>query len=715
LAAKTPQTIKSLRTADNNFHKTSKRSNRQRRKTAKESKVAQARNPSWKSEPIEESASIALTSQVQHFISSAVGNEHMEQTSQQQEHALEESPAAPPSPAYEVPLIELSLRNVTYAPVTRSTSTKNKQKGSVASTKTVLDNISTSIRPFQLSAWMGPSGSGKTSCISVAAGLVPITSGSIYVNGEKGRIPKRLVGVVWQDDLLLSNLTVQENIYFAARLKTPESVDDAGVQKLVDETIREVGLWHVRHSLVGNALGIGARGVSGGERKRVSVASELVVRPSLLFLDEPTSGLDATTAQALMSTLKDLTQIGHSIAVVIHQPRTTIFTLFDSLLLLSKGNVVYNGEACKARAFLESCPEICKLPPETGIADWMMDIIAQDEKSKGRLVQHWKECQANEDCAACTHQDDGAQLARFKLSRRMSSLKELNASPKYNVRFVTQLKLLVKRTLKQQRGERLTITAALLQVAYLCFTALFWWRLPDNTNKVFERNSLLFFLLIAQANGIVINAVNVFHRERALLKRERAKKMYGVSSYFLAMTFSDLTNNVLLPLLYCCVVYWTVNFRPTFVAYIKYILAMYLTLSTAQSMGLFISIVIPSPQISLVLAPPITLLFMIMGGFYVPFQNMSPFVYWISWLSFARYGYTALIINEFEGRDVPCSADSVAIVIGESGACPLPGEDILHSLGVSGVAMNFWFNCGICLALQIFFRAASYGWLRKWK
>ena len=146
----------------------------------------------------------------------------------------------------------------------------------------------------------------------------------------------------------------------------------------------ELGLTHIRDSLVGSATADnGVRGISGGERKRVSVASELVVRPSLLFLDEPTSGLDSTSAQALMQTLKNLASKGHAIAVVIHQPRTTIFAMLDNLLLLSHGHVVYDGKACHARAYLESCDSVKKLPPETGIADWIMDVIKEDENGDG--------------------------------------------------------------------------------------------------------------------------------------------------------------------------------------------------------------------------------------------------------------------------------------------------------------------------------------------
>jgi ABC-type multidrug transport system ATPase subunit len=549
---------------------------------------------------------------------------------------------ADPERVRDVPLVELSIQNLTYAPITaKATASTGEENRRLV----VLNNVSTTIAPYTLTAWMGPSGSGKTSLISVAADLVrrdDVREGSlIAVNGEEGRVPKRLVGVVWQDDLLLSNLTVEENLYFSARLKTPEETSDADVRQVVAETMKELGLIHIRDSIVGNPLGgTATRGISGGERKRVAVGAELVARPSCLLLDEITSGLDSTTAQSLMATLKDLARLGHSIAVVIHQPRTEIYNMFDHLLLLSRGQVVYNGHPSHARTFLEAaCGQ--ELPLETGIADWMMDIVTADEKRESGPVmpKRWAACVAKPvgHCIAAKTVDQ-----KYAEERRLS-LSQLKAAPSYNTGFYTQLKLLMHRTIKQHRGERLTRTALLLQLMYLFFTALFWWRIPDNTARIFERNSLLFFMLIAQANGIVIAAVTVFQRERVLLSRERAKKMYHVSSYFLAKTVSDMTNNVLLPVLYSMIVYWTAGFRFSATAYFKTSFTFYWIYSTAQSMGLFLSVLIPNPQMALVLSPPITLFFIILGGFYVPFATMHPGIKWASYLSFARYGYSALM------------------------------------------------------------------------
>ncbi len=557
---------------------------------------------------------------------------------------------------------------------------------------------------------MGPSGSGKTSLVSVAAGLTKPgdVEGSIRCNGEEGNIPKRLVGVVWQDDLLLSNLTVEETIFFSARLKTPIKVSDDDVWEVVQETIEELGLSHVRTSLVGSPV-TNVRGISGGERKRVAVAAELVVRPSLLVLDEPTSGLDATTAQNLVATLKELANLGHAIAVVIHQPRTAIYSMCDHLLLLSNGRVIFDGPAVEARVHLESCPTVPRLPPETGIADWMMDVVILDEQKAGGgvLANYWEKMK--------TSINETSEPVAKVMARKMSSLRELNAIPKFETGFTTQLKLLTQRTVKQQRGERLTRVSALLTLVYIVFTAIFWWRLPNDTGHAYDRNSLLFFMIIAQSNGIVVNSISAFQRERALLRRERAKKMYGVLPYFLAKTLSDMTNNVLLPTLYGVISYWVANFRPEFVHFLQFVLAFYLTLAAAQSMGLFLSVAIPSMQIALILAPPLTLFFMIMGGFYIPLNNFRPWIKWLSWLSFARYGYSALLLNEFYGRDIPCAGGPTSIAIGNTGECPLPGDSITSSLGITGVSTSYWFNIGMIIALQVAFRVGSYYVLRRSK
>lgn len=614
--------------------------------------------------------------------------------------------------ARRVPIVKVELQQLTYQPLT-STASAKAQQSKIKERTVILDQVSTSISPYELTAWIGPSGSGKTSLTSVVAGLVNPNDidGAMIVNGEEGTLPKQMVGVVWQDDLLLSNLTVEETIYFAARLKTPHDTPDQEVRYLVEDVMNILGLSHIRDNLIGSALS-NQPGISGGERKRTAVAAELVVRPSLLLLDEPTSGLDATTAYSLMCTLRELASLGHSIAVVIHQPRTDIFKLLDHLLLMSKGKVVYDGPAASARSYLELIPSVGELPPETGIADWIMDSIILDQMQKDAavLTKHWKEYGSK--FLKATVAEKGMPM----LVREMSSLSELKDTPKrFEAPFTQQLSLLASRTLKQRRGEKFTRVSILLTFAYIFFTSYFWWQMPDNTSWIFARNSLLFFMLIAQGNSIVVGSISVFQRDRALLRRERAKKLYGVLPFFMAKTASDMTNNIILPLCYGIVVYFTSGLRLEAVAFFKFVLAFYLTLSCAQSMGFFMSILIRDMQMALLLAPSITLFFFIIGGFYIPLSDMHWGIKWASYVSFCRYGYGALMVNEYAGRTIPCTDDAVAISVGGSDECPLPGEVVYESVGIDGPFANYWFNIFVCLILNLFFLIGAYVMLRRSK
>mmetsp|Transcript_22652 Transcript_22652/g.46998 ORF Transcript_22652/g.46998 Transcript_22652/m.46998 type:complete len:508 (-) Transcript_22652:792-2315(-) len=447
---------------------------------------------------------------------------------------------------HSIPLVELCLENITYAPVTRSAGGRGgrpscctSRRGGmteIKSRKVILQDVSTRITPYTLSAILGPSGGGKSSLVSVAAGYYSPTdligASKIHANGGRGAPPKRLVSVVHQDDLLLPNLTVKETITFAARLKNDESVvckDE--VMRLVDETINELGLSAVKDSLVG---GVATRGISGGERKRLAVAVELVGRPSVILLDEPTSGLDSTSAYSLVLKLKELARVGHSISVVVHQPRTAIFDLFDDLLLLSRGRVVYSGRPDRVREYLESIPSVEALPAQTNVADWIMDCIVADERREGGgiLANCWTNTQGNRDKKEMLEK-------RERISRRLSSLADLHSEPKFKTSTWTQLRLLTRRSMVQQRGERLTQVACIFTTAYILFTGILYWRLPDNTNRVYERLSLLFFVIITQANAIVVSSMTLFSRERNLLRRERAKKVRGrrYNAYLVGLKF----------------------------------------------------------------------------------------------------------------------------------------------------------------------------------
>ena len=439
--------------------------------------------------------------------------------------------------------VRVDLVDLRYAPIVRDA------KGNRAP-KRVIHGCTTSFLPGTVSALMGPSGSGKTSLLTVIAGFVDHShvSGNLLVNGERTQVRKRLVGIVFQDDMMLPALTAFETVKFAADLRMPRRCSDAERTEACDAILNELGLAHVRDQLVGGAA---RRGVSGGERKRLAVGVELVTRPALLLMDEPTSGLDAAAALSLMRTLRTLASRGQTVVAAIHQPRTTVFDSFDHLVLMSKGHALYDGAPDGCVGHLESLGLGLTLPPRTNPADWLMDVIAADEslgEDTRKLPEGWKNAKEKRvfivedsdasgmDAAAGKGDDDDDGSAR---------------SEREGASVWRQLRVLTVREDKSRRGQNLTTINAAQMLVMAILTAMFWWQMPDDTDAfVMERFSILFFCIIAQSNAVVFACVNTFAKERQLMIRENAKGMYHPLPFFVAKTASDTVNTLVLSLIH---------------------------------------------------------------------------------------------------------------------------------------------------------------------
>lgn len=243
----------------------------------------------------------------------------------------------------------------------------------------ILKSISGMVLPGEMLAMMGPSGSGKTTLLTALGGrLSGHLSGSITYNGKPiSNSMKRNMGFVTQDDVLYPHLTVIETLVYTARLRLPSSLAKQEKVAHAEGVMAELGLTVCRNSIIGGPM---LRGVSGGERKRVSIGQEMLINPSLLFLDEPTSGLDSTTAQRIVSTLWELTKGGRTVAMTIHQPSSRLFYMFHKLLLLSDGNPVYFGKGSQAMDYFASIGYAPSVPMNP--ADFLLDL------ANGNLSMH---------------------------------------------------------------------------------------------------------------------------------------------------------------------------------------------------------------------------------------------------------------------------------------------------------------------------------------
>jgi ABC-type multidrug transport system ATPase subunit/ABC-type multidrug transport system permease subunit len=242
--------------------------------------------------------------------------------------------------------------------------------------KPILSGVQGVAHPGEILAIMGASGAGKTTFLDILArknkrGTV---GGNFYVNGEKvnDNDYKNVIGFVDQEDTMLPTLTVHETIMTSALLRLPRDMGRSAKEQRVYEVEKQLGIHGIRDSLIGSEEGKG-RGISGGEKRRVGIACELVTSPSILFLDEPTSGLDAFNAFNVIECLVTLAKTyKRTVIFTIHQPRSNIVALFDRLLLLAKGKTVYSGEFSRCQDYFDHIGYSC--PPGFNIADYLVDL-----------------------------------------------------------------------------------------------------------------------------------------------------------------------------------------------------------------------------------------------------------------------------------------------------------------------------------------------------
>ncbi len=193
-------------------------------------------------------------------------------------------------------------------------------KDSKGNERFILKGVTGYVEPRHMLAIMGPSGCGKSTLLDTLAGRLASSAswdGEIRVNGNKSQLSYGRAAYVTQDEVLIGTLTVEETLLFAARLRLPMSMSGSEKKNIVDSVVQELGLESVKNTYIGNWH---IRGVSGGQRRRVSIGCELVTSPTLLFLDEPTSGLDSAAAYHVMASVRRLTEGCRTIVTVIHQP-----------------------------------------------------------------------------------------------------------------------------------------------------------------------------------------------------------------------------------------------------------------------------------------------------------------------------------------------------------------------------------------------------------
>ena len=493
-----------------------------------------------------------------------------------------------------------------------------------------------------LNAIMGPTGSGKTTLMDILAARKNrsyVVRGQVLVNdAPQPYYFKCITGYVTQDDCLEGTLSVKENIFFSANLRLPSHINLKERRERVQDVIDKLGLTGVEDNKIGTEF---IRGVSGGERKRTSIAMELVIAPSIIFLDEPTSGLDAYTAVLLMRQLKQLSNEGKIIIAAIHQPRFAIFNTFDSLTLLSRGYTIYHGDAKKAVEYLHDNGHVC--PERENPADFFLDVIAQDELKIRRNKNCQIETMADQYHNSAIKRELDHQLVQNHQERKTKYV----SKSMYVSNIFWQILVVGLRTLKILiRSPMEFILQILLSVIFNLIIGSIFWQLTYTQNGLQNRLGGLFLIVMNQtfANFMAINA---FMKGKAIYLHENAGGYYRVSAYFFAKLLLDLFPKRVFPSsIGVTIAYFMLGLQTKVSKYLIFLLTLSLTTTSAAGISFAYGALVSNIAVAGQLTGLTYVIMIMLGGF---LANITTLPYWLQWtqyLSIFRLSFSTLCINE---------------------------------------------------------------------
>nr|XP_023878663.1 ABC transporter G family member 22-like isoform X1 [Quercus suber]POE78106.1 abc transporter g family member 22 [Quercus suber] len=532
--------------------------------------------------------------------------------------------------------------------------------------KDILNGITGSVNPGEVLALMGPSGSGKTTLLNLLGGrlIQPTVRGSITYNDHPySKFLKSRIGFVTQDDVLFPHLTVKETLTYAALLRLPKTLTKEQKEKRAIDVIHELGLERCQDTMIGGSF---VRGVSGGERKRVSIGNEIIINPSLLFLDEPTSGLDSTTAMRTVQLLQDIAEAGKTVVTTIHQPSSRLFHKFDKLILLGKGSLLYFGKASEATVYFSSigCSPLIAMNP----AEFLLDLangnlndvsVPSELEDKVQMGNSDTETRNGKPSPAIVHEylveayeTKVADKEKKKLMDPIpldEEVKSKVSSPKrqWGASWWEQYSILFCRGIKERRHDYFSWLRITQVLSTAFILGLLWWQCDSKSPKgLQDQAGLLFFIAVFWGFFPVFTSIFTFPQERAMLSKERAADMYRLSAYFVARTTSDLPLDLILPVLFLLVVYFMAGLRLSAGPFFLTMLTVFLCIVAAQGLGLAIGATLMDLKRATTLASVTVMTFMLAGGFFV--QRVPIFISWIRYMSFNYHTYKLLLKVQYE-------------------------------------------------------------------
>jgi ABC transport system ATP-binding/permease protein len=520
-----------------------------------------------------------------------------------------------------------------------------------------LQNINLAEQGGKLIGIMGSSGSGKSTLLNVLNGTEKPSSGRVLINGidihEQSLKVHGIVGYIPQDDLLIEDLTVFENLYYAARLCFGHHTKDQTIA-IVEQTLINLGLTEIRHLKVGSPL---EKTISGGQRKRVNIGLELLREPAVLFVDEPTSGLSSRDSENIMDLLKELSLRGKMVFVVIHQPSSDIFKMFDTLIITDSGGFqIYYGNPVEAVIYFRdvinaanksqgACPECGNINPEQIFSIIETKVVNEYGRhtttrkiSPGQWYQYFKQ--------------------RIKIPKLEHAKEELPVAQQIPG-WIKQLSTFVTRDFLSKIANKQYLYINLFEAPVLAFFIAFMVKYYNvlggegvTYNFYKNQNIPVFFFMsvvVALFFGLTMSAEEIF-RDRKILKREQflhlSRSSYLVSKVMVMFILSAiqtilfiLVGNYILEIPFTELRYWLILFTCT---------------CFANMLGLNISASFNSAVTIYILIPILIIPQLLLSGVVISFDKFNPRVGkpvgipLIGEMMASRWAFEAYMVTQFK-------------------------------------------------------------------
>ncbi|KAL0916256.1 hypothetical protein M5K25_013749 [Dendrobium thyrsiflorum] len=617
--------------------------------------------------------------------------------------------------------------------------------------RTLLDSISGEARDGEILAIIGASGSGKSTLIDALADRISKPSlgkGGIFLNGEplESKIQKIISAYVLQDDLLFPMLTVEETLTFAAEFRLPRWLSASKKRDRVQALIDQLGLRAAASTIIGDE---GHRGVSGGERRRVSIGTDIIHDPILLFLDEPTSGLDSTSAFRVMKVLQRIASTGSVVVTSIHQPSARIMGLLDRLLILSQGRTVFFGSPNRLADFFADFGR--PMSQGENKAEFALDVVRELEEGPGgadKLVQFFR----------LRAQGSIAGLSEARLTGRISSTSTLeaaitasisrgklfaaailDASPssttaklaQFTNPFYVELSILTRRSFTNnwRMPELFFMRLGTILVTGGIF-ATFFFRLDLSPRGVQERFGF-FALAMSTIYYTCTDSLPVFLQELYIFFRETAYNSYRRSSYVLSNSLVALPSFFILSLAFASATFSGVGLANGSLGFLFYFLIILASFWAGSGFVSFLSAVVSQLMLGYFAVVAMLGYFLLFSGFFIKRNRIPDYWIWFHYLSLVKYSYEGVLQNEF-GEGGKCFVRGVQIfdtsplwqmtekmkervlmatgrALGQNVSpetCLMTGMDVLEQNGVK--QLGKWWCLAVIVAWGFLFRVLFY-------